>query len=261
MIVWALFDSGNGSYTKVLKTMKDKGYNIDYYPIGLDIENKNNHFIEVDLADYSKLFGKDLLFKKLDSFPKPDVIIASPPCESWSIASTMFQGNACWKQEMINGFEKESKTLSKFTIRPYEDYNRDNVQFKYERSFFNRINGELTAYNTFKIIDRYKPKVYIIENPLSSRIWNYFENILGFKIPYDNKTYYGHYDYPIKKPTRFKANIDLDLNYTSYKHENPDGRKNLMGYTLQGYNNRSNIPEKLVKDIFLKVYNFIYGGG
>lgn len=65
MIVWALFDSGNGSYTKVLKIMKDKGYNIDYYSIGLDIENKNNHFIEVDLADYSKLFGKDLLFKKI----------------------------------------------------------------------------------------------------------------------------------------------------------------------------------------------------
>ena len=54
MIVWALFDSGNGSYTKgVNKLDKD----IEIYPIGIDIENKNHHFINLNLADYSRLFG------------------------------------------------------------------------------------------------------------------------------------------------------------------------------------------------------------
>ncbi len=48
MIVWALFDSGNGSYTKAVNTLNSSGgggTKIEVYPIGLDIENKNNHFI------------------------------------------------------------------------------------------------------------------------------------------------------------------------------------------------------------------------
>lgn len=41
MIVWALFDSGNGSYTKGIKDLNEKGLcNIDVYPIGIDIEKK-----------------------------------------------------------------------------------------------------------------------------------------------------------------------------------------------------------------------------
>lgn len=40
MIVWALFDSGNGSYTKAAKEFPE----IEIYPVGIDIENKNNHF-------------------------------------------------------------------------------------------------------------------------------------------------------------------------------------------------------------------------
>lgn len=100
MIVWALFDSGNGSYTKAIKTLNEaKEANIDVYPIGIDIEHKNSHFIELDLADYKRLFGDNTLFDTLDKLPKPDLIIASPPCESWSNASAMVEGNACWKQE------------------------------------------------------------------------------------------------------------------------------------------------------------------
>lgn len=37
MTVWALFDSGNGSYTKGVKSMDA---NVDIYPIGIDIEKK-----------------------------------------------------------------------------------------------------------------------------------------------------------------------------------------------------------------------------
>src|SRR5699024_137218 len=87
MIVWALFDSGNGSYTKVVeKYFRDE---IEIYPIGMDIENKNNHFINLDLADYGCLFGDNKMYDTLDKLPKPDLIIASPPCESWSVASAM----------------------------------------------------------------------------------------------------------------------------------------------------------------------------
>ena len=82
MTVWALFDSGNGSYTKGVKALNEDGeFNIEIYPIGIDIEHKNDHFINLNLADYSRLFGDNTLFNTLDKLPKPDLIIASPPCE------------------------------------------------------------------------------------------------------------------------------------------------------------------------------------
>lgn len=41
MIVWALFDSGNGSYTKGIKELNEKRLcNIEVYPIGIDIEKE-----------------------------------------------------------------------------------------------------------------------------------------------------------------------------------------------------------------------------
>lgn len=89
MIIWSLFDSGNGSYKKVADKM-----GIENYSIGLDRENKNEHFINLDLADYSYMFGNNKLWDTLDKLPKPDLIIASPPCESWSIASAM-RGGEC----------------------------------------------------------------------------------------------------------------------------------------------------------------------
>ena len=64
MIVWALFDSGNGSYTKGVNALNSSGgANIEIYPIGIDIEKKNNHFINLNLADYSRLFGDNTLLK------------------------------------------------------------------------------------------------------------------------------------------------------------------------------------------------------
>lgn len=88
MIVWALFDSGNGCYTQAAMQCQA----IEIYPIGIDIENKNSHFIPLNLADYGRMFGDNTLFDTLDKLPKPDLIIASPPCESWSVASAMWGG-------------------------------------------------------------------------------------------------------------------------------------------------------------------------
>lgn len=87
MTIWALFDSGNGCY---LKNANEMG--IECLSFGIDIENKNSHFIELDLSNFSRLFGNDELFTALDKYKKPDLIIASPPCESWSVASAMSGG-------------------------------------------------------------------------------------------------------------------------------------------------------------------------
>ena len=241
MIVWGLFDSGNGSYKKAAGNIEG----IEIYSIGLDITNKNDHFINLNLADYSYLFGNNKMFSELDKLPKPDLIIASPPCESWSVASGMKGGNASWKQEQVDTLSEPQEPLSRFTIRGFKDYER--YQFKYERSFINRVNGELCTYNTIKIIERYNPKHYIIENPATSRMWEYIETIIGFDIPHDNLTYYSNYDYPLMKPTKFKSNIDLGLNDTRTR-----GTMSFKDFSRQ-YNERSNIPNQLVENIFLRV--------
>ncbi|MDK4351196.1 DNA methyltransferase [Enterococcus thailandicus] len=238
MIVWALFDSGNGCYAQAAKKFKD----IELYSIGLDIENKHNHFLSLDLADYSRLFGNTTLFDTLDKLPKPDVILASPPCESWSVASAMRDGNASWKQEKGDGLFMPQTPLSRFTVRDYEDYN--GYQFKPEKSLINRINGELCTFNTIQIIKRYQPKIYVIENPASSRMWEYIDRVVGFHIPFENLTYYNNYDYPISKPTKFKSNIQLSLKKRMIRNEMK------FNEFSRDYNERSNIPMKLVEDIF-----------
>lgn len=242
MIIWALFDSGNGSYTKVAKNMPG----VEIYPIGLDIENKNDHFINLDLSDYSYLFGDNKLIDTLSKLPHPDLIIASPPCESWSVASAMKDGNASWKQEKGDSLFSSQTPLSRFTIRGHKDYEPSNVQFKYDRSFVNRINGELCTYNTIKIIKHFKPKFYIIENPATSRMWEYIEKIIGFNIPFDNLTYYNNYGFQISKATKFKSNIDLKLKCERTPNE-------IKFNQVAGYNTRSNIPSDLVKEMFDKV--------
>lgn len=238
MIVWALFDSGNGCYAQAAKKFPD----IELYSVGLDIENKHDHFIPLNLADYSRLFGNTTLFDTLDELPKPDVILASPPCESWSVASAMKGGNASWKQEQGDGLFEPQIPLSRFTVRDYEDYS--GYQFKPEKSLINRINGELCTFNTIQIIKRYQPRIYVIENPASSRMWEYIERVLGFYIPFDNLTYYNNYDYPISKATKFKSNIQLDLKKQKIRN---DVKFNEFS---RNYNERSNIPLKLVATIF-----------
>ncbi|EOL89194.1 hypothetical protein WM3_02602 [Enterococcus faecalis EnGen0366] len=242
MIVWALFDSGNGCYKRSAQKFED----IEIYSIGLDIENKNDHFIHLNLADYSYMFNDNKLFKVLDKLPKPDLIIASPPCESWSVASAMKNGNACWKREDVTDNLFAPQILpSPFTIRTTKDY--EDTNYVYERQFLKRVNGELTVFNTIKIIKKYQPRYFIIENPANGKIWEYIEDVLNFKLPFKNLTKYNNYDYPLQKPTKFASNIHLGLKNKVIKQEIA------WGNFSKSYNERSNIPEKLVDDIFKKV--------
>ena len=256
MIVWALFDSGNGSYTKGVKDLNDKGLcDIEIHPIGIDIERKNNHFINLNLADYSRLFGDNTLFDTLDKLPKPDLIIASPPCESWSNASAIPNGNACWKKEdLSDSLFKPQREPSPFTIRSNSDYEQAYNNYKYDRQFMKRVNGELCVFNTIEIIKRYEPEFFIIENPASGRIWRYIEEVIGFELPFKNPTRYNNYGYPIQKPTKFASNLDLQLNNEVNKPE-----VTWKDFSTS-YNERSNIPQELVKEIFTKVYKRWKGG-
>jgi len=253
LIVWALFDSGNGCYKKAAETYFPK--DIEIYAIGLDVENKNNHFIQVNLGDYSELFGESQMFQQLDTLPKPDVILASPPCESWSVASSIKDGNVCWYTEEIItlfGIEKANNNFTLRTREQLEDWYKRVPYFKkhWWKTVFNRINGELCAFNTIRIIERYQPQIWVIENPQSSRLWRYYKQIQNF-YAIENVAHYNAYDkdFP-KKPTTFYSNIYLPLKTTTEKasvvisSKKSDGRK-----IIKGYNARSNIPLPLIKDI------------
>ena len=157
-------------------------------------------------------------------------------------------GNASWKQET----GAVNRELSKFTVRSRADYDLPHVKFKYDRSFLNRINGELCIYNTIEIIKRYNPKVYVIENPASSKIWYYIDDILNFKIPFDNLAHYHCYNYPLRKPTRFKSNIMLRLRHNQ-KLKPEIGFQNFS----KSYNERSNIPLGLIVDIYKAVNQYL----
>lgn len=161
----------------------------------------------------------------------------------------MSEGNACWKQEDLSDslFAPQRET-SMFTIRNNSDYDKAFINYKYDRQFMKRVNGELTVFNTIEIIKRYEPMYFIIENPASGRLWKYIEDIIGFKLPYFNLTRYNNYDYPLQKPTKFASNLNLglknDIIKQDVKWEN----------FSKSYNERSNIPQKLVIEIFKKVY-------
>lgn len=86
MIVWSLFDSGEGAYGR---TIKKYFPGLTNYSLGLDRYNRNTNFINVDLANYKMIFGDNSLYDTLDKLPKPDIILASSPCESFSVASAM----------------------------------------------------------------------------------------------------------------------------------------------------------------------------
>lgn len=240
-VVWSLFDSGNSSYKKAIEKYFDD--QLENYSIGIDKLNRNSNFVNLDLADSKEIFGDTKMFDVLDKLPKPDILLASPPCESWSVASAMQGGNKyyVWNDGRLS-MSTDKRIMSK-NDTPFKSYPW--------KAIYTRVNGELCAYNTIRIIKRYRPEHWVIENPQSSHIWQYFEQYHQFT-GFMNNAHYGAYDenFP-KKATTFMSNEFLSLAMMKYKSKskvtvgvNGDGRKQ-----IRDYNERSNIPLNLIKDI------------
>lgn len=248
MIVWALFDSGNGCYKQAINRYFKEW---DVYSIGIDIENKNNNFINLNLADTSEYFGESKLFKELDKLPKPDIILASPPCESWSNASAMLSGNVCWYTESTRTMFGQEFVSNDFTIRTRQQLETKNdTPFKkhWWKTVYSRLNGELCAFNTIRVIERYKPTIWVIENPQSSRIWKYFRQIQDFH-GIKNIAHYSAYSNKYsKKPTCFYSNRMFNLKTTQEKSELTFQGLGDKGIS-RSYNVRSEIPLELIKDV------------
>lgn len=228
-IIWALFDDANRSYYKALK----ENDNVKVYSIGINDLIEDNYF-KIDLSILN-----NKLIKQLSKLPKPDIILASPPCESWS-------GADCGGK-MFYSIDSEGNWLIR-NSQYYDRYNQTCNKVK-RRSFINkeinRLIGETTIAGTITIINHFKPKYWVIENPQTSKIWDYINYHWNFEV-IKNLATYSSYDSNFSlKPTIFASNIDLGL-----KNERIVGNKNHMN---SNYSQRSNIPYKLIQDIIKKM--------
>ena len=233
-VVWALYDDGNCSYKKAIEKYFDGQYLV--YCVGINKapfeDTENYKYRQIDLSAMNSK-----LIKQLNKLPQPDIILSSPPCESWS-------GADC-DGKMFNGFNSIGNWIVK-NKNFYDAYNKKCNPVK--RRYFiqkekGRIIGENTIGATIDIINHYPNAIWVIENPATSKTWIYQEKHWCFS-GIINKTYYSSYDSSFSaKPTIFKSKIKLNLK----SEKESVGNNRHMAYG--SYDKRSAIPKQLIVDI------------
>ncbi len=147
---------------------------LDYKVVSVDLEKKFKPDICIDILKWD--YKKD--FKEGDF----DIITSSPVCLYWSIMRN------CW---IGRKFKNSNEIVSKETLQ------RDINKF-----------GKPMVDKVFEIIDYFKPKYFWIENPKTSKMWNYIK-----EKHLKEDTFFYHFDYckysnwGYKKPTIFYTNI------------------------------------------------------
>jgi hypothetical protein len=229
-VIWSLFDSE----TAITQQLNSDDYIV--YSIGLPSSSAiTDNFIKIDLSKKSCL-------TKLEKLPKPDIIFASPPCETWV---TLNIGN-------VRLFKRN---FNEHNLYWQKNFKPNNYMFKHREL---RLFGQKTAYFTSKIIKKFNPEFWFIENGSSSFIFKYlykYHNLKGNQ----NKTYYSSYDninFGLK-PTTIYSNLKLNLR-RDFKKSNihiaicKSSIKNNKTI-LSTYCERSRVPIELYKHI-LSIY-------
>jgi hypothetical protein len=232
-VIWSLFDSE----TAITQQLNSDKYIV--YSIGLPSSSAvTDNFIKMDLSKRSCL-------KKLEKLPKPDIIFASPPCETW------VNMNIC---------------IVRYYKRNYNEYNlywqknfKPNNFAKHHRK--NRLLGQKTAFYTAEIIKKFNPNLWCVENGATSLIFKYINKINKLN-GYKNLLYYDNYDSNFSlKPTYIFSNRKLLLKNNRNKIKNNknkiayssiDKNKNDLVYK-KDYCERSKVPIELYKHI-LNIY-------
>lgn len=202
LVVWDLFGGGQNS---VYNTITE--YNLeeffDVYTFDVTEPTREKH-IKIDLsqANITQLMSK---------YPKPDIILASPLCQSFSCVLNMKGGGTCfWK------YADESR--SKLIERSVEEFESLKGGFtknlKADVQLFIKRLGQRCIDNTIELINNYQPKYWYIENPKHSLMWKYikynrsdFYNASLFL----NEASLGKYGFLTTKPTIFLSNINIKL--------------------------------------------------
>ncbi len=230
-IIWSLFDSE----TAITQELNSDLYTV--YSIGLPSSSAiTDNFITMDLSKRSCL-------KKLEKLPKPDIIFASPPCESWVMVN-------------IGNVIHFNRNFNEYNFYWQRNFKGNDFLPKYR---LNRLLGQKTAYFTSEIIKKFKPELWCIENGSSSLIFKYlykYHNLKGNQ----NKTYYSSYDNVNfgRKPTTIYSNLKMSLRQ-DFKKSNIATTDHLVG-SKRGtkevridYATRSAVPIQLYNNI-LEIY-------
>lgn len=228
-IIWSLFDSE----TAITKELESEKYKV--YTIGIGSSSSmTNEFINIDLS-------KKSCIKKLSKLPIPNIIFASPPCETWVILNI---GNVRFFKRNYN--EHNLYWQKNFKPNNYDDKHRDL-----------RLLGQKTAYWTYKIIEHFKPELWVIENGQSSYIFKYLYTYFGLE-GYKNYARYSAYcnvEFS-QKPTIFYSNKKFILRNNvvmSNKRVSKNARynsRNIKGYEdIKSYGERSKVPIGIYEDI------------
>ncbi len=199
IVVWDLFGGGQNSVFHALKNKK----NFEIYTFDVVKPIRKKQFI-LDLS-------QDNIISKLSKFPKPNIIVSSTLCQSFSCVLNMKGGGTC--------FWKLNKKKNKLIFRKKEEFN--NLKSGFTKNldastqlFIAKL-GKKCINNTISLIQHYKPKYWFIENPKNSLIWKYIK--LNRKDFYDpkkmffNEASYGKYGYLTTKSTYFLSNIKMTL--------------------------------------------------
>jgi hypothetical protein len=264
--IWALFDDGNSCY----KTAVEKYYPGAFNVISIGV-NKRNGVVPCDLSNISDIWGGVGVLSVLKNLhlPAPELILASPPCESWSRASTLpiagGQGNRCWgvaRCDTLFGSVKNNDLFVLQQKRWIDEANATGTPFKvdFEKSIMRRIAGEACAFNVYRICKTFaEDGRFVVENPRNGRLWKYYKEIIDWKLTYNDTTYSAYDKGYSLKPTRFATGgIYLPLKREKKSHAQaatmkitrPSRKRNATPKKIvKGYDNRSNIPETLIRDI------------
>lgn len=226
IVVWCLYDDGYSCWGNGAKQLTQ---DLDIYCFGIaDFKYWDDKKVKIDLSVLN-----DNLINELIKYPKPDIIVASPPCESWSNAA---------RQQLYKAGSVE--------LNNKEYFKQFGENFNFEKRQKIRLMGEATQMAVVKIIEYFKPICWVIENPQSAKSWLYQEQFLFFN-GHKNLAYYYNYDSNFsKKPTIFKSNILFDLQHKNIK-------TNITLNNKKTYDIRSKIPIALTKEILNKLVNIV----
>ena len=226
MRILALFDDGNGSVKKALPEH-------DVVSVGI-----GNADIVMDLSDLKNI-------KKLVDMHKEnpfDLLMASPPCESWSFATAGDNGNAYRCKETLR-----LRTIDDWKKHPYTsikrlvDRNAPEIPEIYSRYLKGGVNGDLTALFVCELVKALEIP-FVIENPQSSML---FEKLKREGLDFiKNTACYAAYseEFPLKR-TGFASNVEMNLKKTNkakFAFGDWEGNRGIV---------RSSIPVDLIRDI------------
>lgn len=201
IVIWDLFGGGQNSVYNAIGKNGDSNY--DIYTFDVTEPTRDKHY-KLDLS-------QDNIVEIFKNFPKPDIIVSSTLCQSFSCVLNMKGGGTCfWK------YNKDKTKLVHRSKKEFEELkNGFTKNLDADTQLFVAKLGKKCIDNTIELIKYYKPKYWYIENPKHSLIWKYITlNRNDFYDPttmFINEASYGKYGFLTTKPTFFMSNVKMDL--------------------------------------------------